>query len=160
QWINPVPVAQVSREKKQTAPACYITQARKGEITLQELGQRITAVCGIPVIITPDAANSTLEGGATRQMTGTLPAPDENGRLPLSSLGSTTMTTSTQPLTLNNLMWQGDINGLLDLMASRSGLYWRMDNGRIVFYLTETRTYPLHMLNTKTSSSSSVSSGS
>ncbi|HCK7460431.1 TPA: secretin N-terminal domain-containing protein, partial [Escherichia coli] len=114
----------------------------------------------IPVIITPDAANSTLEGGATRQMTGTLPAPDENGRLPLSSLGSTTMTTSTQPLTLNNLMWQGDINGLLDLMASRSGLYWRMDNGRIVFYLTETRTYPLHMLNTKTSSSSSVSSGS
>ncbi|AUO60173.1 pilus biosynthesis protein (plasmid) [Escherichia coli] len=35
-----------------------------------------------------------------------------------------------------------------------------MDNGRIVFYLTETRTYPLHMLNTKTSSSSSVSSGS
>ncbi|HCL2248760.1 TPA: PilN family type IVB pilus formation outer membrane protein, partial [Salmonella enterica subsp. enterica serovar Infantis] len=150
QWINPVPVAQVSREKKQTAPACYITQARKGEITLQELGQRITAVCGIPVIITPDAANSTLEGGATRQMTGTLPAPDENGRLPLSSLGSTTMTTSTQPLTLNNLMWQGDINGLLDLMASRSGLYWRMDNGRIVFYLTETRTYPLHMLNTKT----------
>lgn len=108
----------------------------------------------------PDAANSTLEGGATRQMTGTLPAPDENGRLPLSGTGSTTMTTSTQPLTLNNLMWQGDINGLLDLMASRSGLYWRMDNGRIVFYLTETRTYPLHMLNTKTSSSSSVSSGS
>ena len=51
-------------------------------------------------------------------MTGTLPAPDENGRLPLSSLGSTTMTTSTQPLTLNNLMWQGDINGLLDLMAA------------------------------------------
>ncbi len=75
------------KRKKQTAPACYITQARKGEITLQELGQRITAVCGIPVIITPDAANSTLEGGATRQMTGTLPAPDENGRLPLSSLG-------------------------------------------------------------------------
>uniref|UniRef100_UPI003EBF07E8 PilN family type IVB pilus formation outer membrane protein n=1 Tax=Escherichia coli TaxID=562 RepID=UPI003EBF07E8 len=147
-------------KRKTTAPACYITQARKGEITLQELGQRITAVCGIPVIITPDAANSTLEGGATRQMTGTLPAPDENGRLPLSSPGSTTMTTSTQPLTLNNLMWQGDINGLLDLMASRSGLYWRMDNGRIVFYLTETRTYPLHMLNTKTSSSSSVSSGS
>lgn len=68
--------------------------------------------------------------------------------------------TAQKPLTLNNLMWQGDINGLLDLMASRSGLYWRMDNGRIVFYLTETRTYPLHMLNTKTSSSSSVSSGS
>ncbi len=147
--INPVPVRSGIKREKTNSSGLLHHAGKKGEITLQELGQRITAVCGIPVIITPDAANSTLEGGATRQMTGTLPAPDENGRLPLSSLGSTTMTTSTQPLTLNNLMWQGDINGLLDLMASRSGLYWRMDNGRIVFYLTETRTYPLHMLNTK-----------
>ncbi|EBF3227228.1 PilN family type IVB pilus formation outer membrane protein, partial [Salmonella enterica subsp. enterica serovar Derby] len=38
--------------------------------------------------------------------------------------------------------------------------YWRIDNGTIVFYLTETRTYSLAMLNTKTSSSSSVTSGS
>ncbi|EAM4791880.1 plasmid transfer ATPase TraJ [Salmonella enterica subsp. enterica serovar Bredeney] len=160
QWINPVPLSRITREKKAIAPDCYITQARKGEITLQELGQRITAVCGLPVIITPDATSATLEGGVTRQMTGTLPTPDENGRLPLNSPGYTSLSASSQPLTLNNLMWQGDINGLLDLMASRSGLYWRMDNGRIVFYLTETRTYPLYMLNTKTSSSSSVSSGS
>ncbi|EGB3538004.1 PilN family type IVB pilus formation outer membrane protein, partial [Salmonella enterica] len=160
QWINPVPLSRITREKKAIAPDCYITQARKGEITLQELGQRITAVCGLPVIITPDATSATLEGGVTRQMTGTLPTPDENGRLPLNSPGYTSLSASSQPLTLNNLMWQGDINGLLDLMASRSGLYWRMDNGRIVFYLTETRTYPLNMLNTKTSSSSSVSSGS
>lgn len=76
----------IKREKQQLRPATSRRQ-EKGEITLQELGQRITAVCGIPVIITPDAANSTLEGGATRQMTGTLPAPDENGRLPLSSFG-------------------------------------------------------------------------
>ncbi|ECG7533891.1 PilN family type IVB pilus formation outer membrane protein [Salmonella enterica] len=160
QWINPVPLSRITREKKALAPDCYITQARKGEIKLQELGQRITAVCGLPVIITPDATSATLEGGVTRQMTGTLPTPDENGRLPLNSPGYTSLSASSQPLTLNNLMWQGDINGLLDLMASRSGLYWRMDNGRIVFYLTETRTYPLYMLNTKTSSSSSVSSGS
>lgn len=134
QWINPVPLSRITREKKAIAPDCYITQARKGEITLQELGQRITAVCGLPVIITPDATSATLEGGVTRQMTGTLPTPDENGRLPLNSPGYTSLSASSQPLTLNNLMWQGDINGLLDLMASRSGLYWRMDNGRIVFY--------------------------
>ncbi|WHP23959.1 hypothetical protein [Escherichia coli] len=38
---------------------------------------------------------------------------------------------------------------LLDLMASRSGLYCAWDIVGFVFYLTETRTYPLHMLNTK-----------
>lgn len=91
QWINPVPLSRITREKKAIAPDCYITQARKGEITLQELGQRITAVCGLPVIITPDATSATLEGGVTRQMTGTLPTPDENGRLPLNSPGYTSL---------------------------------------------------------------------
>ncbi|ELE5519549.1 PilN family type IVB pilus formation outer membrane protein, partial [Salmonella enterica] len=34
QWINPVPLSRITREKKAIAPDCYITQARKGEITL------------------------------------------------------------------------------------------------------------------------------
>lgn len=164
QWINTTPIPAVTREKKQQAPNCTITQARRSSITIQELGQRITTVCGIPVVITPDAINTaSMEGGTTRQQPGSLPIPDESGRIPLSSLGSTGNTStagSSQPLTFSDLMWQGDLNGLLDLMAARSGLYWRIDNGTIVFYLTETRTYSLAMLNTKTSSSSSVTSGS
>ncbi|EAP3475798.1 PilN family type IVB pilus formation outer membrane protein [Salmonella enterica] len=165
QWINPVPipVSASTREKKQRAPACNITQVTPGDITLQELGQRITAVCGLPVIITPDAVSQpqAQDGGETRRISGPLPVPDENGRLPLNAgaTGISPVTTITRPLTLNNIRWQGDVNGLLDLMATRSGLYWRMDNGRAVFYLTETRTYTLTMLNSRTSSSASVSSG-
>ncbi|EBH2659099.1 PilN family type IVB pilus formation outer membrane protein [Salmonella enterica subsp. enterica serovar Uzaramo] len=161
QWINPVPIPVSAGEKKQRAPACNITLVTPGSITLQELGQRITAVCGLPVIITPDAVSqSPAEGGGeTRRISGPLPVPDENGRLPLNATGLSPVATTTRPLTLTSIMWQGDVNGLLDLMATRSGLYWRMDKGRAVFYLTETRTYTLTMLNSRTSSSASVSSG-
>lgn len=166
QWINPRPIPVTVREKNKRAPACNITQA-KSEIQLQELAQRITTLCGTPVIFTPDALNvgqSTVSAGVTRQISGSLPLPDSSGRTPLNSLGSTMPTTapaavSSQPVNLTGLMWQGELTGLLDLIASRSGLNWRMDNGTIVFYLMETRTYSLAMLNTKMSSTSSVSSG-
>ncbi|MEI7307106.1 PilN family type IVB pilus formation outer membrane protein [Pectobacterium atrosepticum] len=163
QWINPTPIPAAIRSKSKEVPICNITQAKK-DITLQEMAQRITAICGTPVIFTPDAINvsqSSTNSGVTRQMPGTLPIPDDNGRIPLQTLGSTTgaTVTSNQPISLENLMWQGDLAGLLDLMASRTGLYWRIDNGSIVFYLMETRSYALSMLNTKTSSTSSVSSG-
>lgn len=164
QWINPSPIPVAVRERNRQAPSCNITQAKKN-ITLQELAQRITALCGTPVIFTPDAidiSQSSVSTGVTRQMSGSLPPPDDSGRTPLASLGGVTSPATggtSQPLNLTGLMWQGDLGGLLDLMASRSGLYWRMDNGTIVFYLMETRTYSLAMLNTKTSSTSSVSSG-
>lgn len=164
QWINPSPIPVAVREKTRQAPACNITQA-KNTITLQELAQRITALCGTPVIFTPDAldiSQSSVSSGVTRQMSGSLPPPDDSGRVPLASLGGTATAPATgasQPLNLTGLMWQGDLADLLDLMASRSGLYWRMDNDTVVFYLMETRTYSLAMLNTKTSSTSSVSSG-
>lgn len=166
QWINPRPIPVAVREKNKRAPSCNITQA-KSEIQLHELAQRITTLCGTPVIFTPDALSvgqNTVSTGVTRQMSGTLPLPDASGRIPLNSLGSTTQAAtpavaSNQPVNLTGLMWQGELTGLLDLVASRSGLNWRMDNGTIVFYLMETRTYSLAMLNTKTSSTSSVSSG-
>ncbi len=166
QWINPRPIPVAVREKNKRAPACNITQGKR-EIQLQELAQRITTSCGTPVIFTPDALSagqSTVSAGVTRQMSGTLPLPDASGRIPLNSLGSTTQAAapavaSNQPVNLTGLMWQGELTGLLDLVASRSGLNWRMDKGTIVFYLMETRTYSLAMLNTKTSSTSSVSSG-
>ncbi|HDW1110498.1 TPA: PilN family type IVB pilus formation outer membrane protein, partial [Enterobacter hormaechei subsp. hoffmannii] len=146
QWINPSPIPVAVRERNHQAPSCNITQA-KNTITLQELAQRITALCGTPVIFTPDAldiSQSSVSTGVTRQMSGTLPPPDDSGRTPLASLGGVTSLPTggtSQPLNLTGLMWQGDLGGLLDLMASRSGLYWRMDNGTIVFYLMETRTY-------------------
>ncbi|NWJ78860.1 PilN family type IVB pilus formation outer membrane protein [Enterobacter sp. SECR19-1250] len=164
QWINPSPIPVAIREKSRQAPACNITQARPS-ITLQELAQRITSLCGTPVIFTPDAlsfSQGSVSTGVTRQISGSLPVPDESGRIPLNSLGSTTAApavTGNQAMNLTGVMWQGDLSGLLDLMASRSGLYWRMDGGTIVFYLMETRSYTLAMLNTKTSSTSSVSSG-
>ncbi|MBE0026573.1 PilN family type IVB pilus formation outer membrane protein [Enterobacter cloacae complex sp.] len=161
QWINTQPLPAEARDIARKAPDCYITQA-KPQITLQELAQNISEICRVPVIFTPDAAGATRStgGGVTRQINGPLPVPDESGRLPLNAATPATSTVSDgAPLVLTNLMWQGELEGLLNQMASRSGLYWKEDHDSIVFYLLETRTYSLAMLNTKTTSNSSVSSG-
>lgn len=161
QWINTQPLPAEARDTARKAPDCYITQA-KPQITLQELAQNISEICRVPVIFTPDAAGATRStgGGVTRQINGPLPVPDDSGRLPLNAATPATSTVSDgAPLVLTNLMWQGELEGLLNQMASRSGLYWKQDHGSIVFYLLETRTYSLAMLNTKTTSNSSVSSG-
>ncbi|NDL64288.1 PilN family type IVB pilus formation outer membrane protein [Enterobacteriales bacterium SAP-6] len=167
-WVNLKPVASaVATPEDKTLPLCQITLNRPDGMTLPELGQRITALCGLRVTITPDALQSltTNIGGAvaTQQMTGNLPAPDDNGRVPLAQIGGQGAQSAPVALsgtTITGLKWQGDLRGLLDIAASRLGLSWRSDQGNIVFYQLDTRTYQLVILNTKIDSSATVNSGS
>jgi type IVB pilus formation R64 PilN family outer membrane protein len=136
-------------------------------MTLPEIGQRITAVCGLRVTITPDALQTLVASGGgnvtTQQMTGRLPAPDDSGRVPLSQIGGQGQQTSAVSLedpVLSGLKWNGNLRGLLDIISSRLGLSVRNDQGNIVFYLLDTRTYQLVILNTKIDSTASVNSGS
>lgn len=41
--------------------------------------------------------------------------------------------------------WRGDLKGLLDHLAMRTGKHWKLDDGRIYFYKTETRTFHVHL---------------
>ncbi len=167
-WVNLKPLASaVAAPEDKTLPSCQITLNRPDGMTLPELGQRITALCGLRVTITPDALQSltTTIGGAvtTQQMTGNLPAPDDNGRVPLAQIGGQGAQSAPVALsgtTITGLKWQGDLRGLLDIAASRLGLSWRSDQGNIVFYQLDTRTYQLVILNTKIDSSATVNSGS
>lgn len=40
-----------------------------------------------------------------------------------------------------NINYDGKLSGLLDVAANKSGAWWRVDDGRIVFYRTLTRTF-------------------
>lgn len=54
-WVNLKPVPTVSRDTPlENFPDCQITLARDG-LTLPEIGERITALCGVRVIFSPDA---------------------------------------------------------------------------------------------------------
>lgn len=163
-WVNLKAVPTVSHGmQKDTFPDCQITLARDG-LTLPEIGERITALCGIRVIFSPDALAMGQSVGTTQAMKGPLPAPDDNGRIPLDQLGAAAGTISTgvasTPVMMNGLRWQGKLSGLLDMIAARTGLTPRMDNGAILFSLLETRTFQFTFLNTNITSNASVTSGS
>nr|WP_310615777.1 PilN family type IVB pilus formation outer membrane protein [Pantoea cypripedii] len=167
-WVNLQPVMPVvSTPDEKNLPPCQITINRPDGISLPELGQRVTALCGIRVSITPDAfgaLNSSASGNViTSQVSGNLPAPDDNGRVPLSQMGRVstqpTVAQSSQAL-IRGLKYQGDIRGLLDMAASAMGLSWRSDSSGVYFYLQDTRTFQLVILNTKVNSSASINSGS
>ncbi|EGL8326443.1 hypothetical protein IRK73_000752 [Salmonella enterica] len=122
-WVNLKPVPTVSRDTPlENFPDCQITLARDG-LTLPEIGERITALCGVRVIFSPDALAVGQSSGTTRALNGPLPVPDNNGRIPLDQLGGAVDTAgvTATPLVLSGLRWQGKLSGLLDMIAARTG---------------------------------------
>ncbi|HFW3088922.1 TPA: PilN family type IVB pilus formation outer membrane protein [Salmonella enterica subsp. enterica serovar Reading] len=166
QWVNLKPIAQVtSSPQKAGLPACSITISSRDGMTLPEISERITRICGVRVILAPEVMATgygVASAGVTRRISGALPVPDDNGRIPLDQMGVTGggQPQTVVPTTLSGLRWQGPLTGLLDSIAARTGLSWRTDHGAVVFYLTETRTFQFTFLNTRVSSNASVSSGS
>ncbi|HFX2464499.1 TPA: PilN family type IVB pilus formation outer membrane protein [Salmonella enterica subsp. enterica serovar Java] len=165
-WVNLKPIAQATPSpQKAGLSACSITISSRDGLTLPEISERITRICGVRVILSPEVmatGHGVASAGGTRRISGTLPVPDDNGRIPLDQLGSTGggPQAAAAPVTLNGLRWQGPLAGLLDSVAARTGLSWRTEQGAVVFYLTETRTFQFTFLNTRVNSNASVSSGS
>lgn len=165
-WVNLKPIAQAAPPpQKAGLPACNITISSRDGLTLPEISERITRICGVRVILAPEvmaAGHGMAPAGATRRISGVLPVPDDNGRIPLDQLGGAGggQQQAAAPVTLNGLRWQGPLAGLLDSVAARTGLSWRTEQGAVTFYLTQTRTFRFAFLNTRVSSNASVSSGS
>jgi type IVB pilus formation R64 PilN family outer membrane protein len=163
QWINPVPIIEKQSVNK-AAPGCSITLNKQGSISFNEITQRITSVCGVPVTITPDAmiALTGVSSGKTEQITGSIPPPDASGMVPLATMGGS-ITKPTIPTgagnTLNGLYWSGSLSGLLDTISSRLGVSWRYEQGRVVFYYLETRTFAIAFMDSKADFNSKVVSG-
>lgn len=156
QWINPVPLNAVSY-KKEALPGCAVTLTRPGEMTLADVGAFITQDCKIPVVITPDAQFSGTQQGATERMSGAIPvpAPDASGMVPLAQMGGASRpATVSIANTLKGIHWQGSLSGLLDHVTTRLGLSWRFEQGRIVIFYFDTRSFPVSFLDLQTSSQS------
>lgn len=161
QWINTTPIIEKSTVNK-AAPGCSITLNRQGSISLSEITQRITSVCGVPVTISPDAtmALGGVSTGKTEQISGSIPAPDATGMVPLAAMRGATKTVVTgSGNTLNGLYWSGSLSGLLDTISSRLGISWRYEQGRIFFYYLETRSFAIAFMDSKADFNSKVVSG-
>ncbi len=158
QWINPVPITEPVKGAQ--LPGCAITYTNPGKVSLNDLSAFITRTCRIPVVIAPDAVNA-IAAGVTEKITGSLPAPDASGMVPLNQMGgvATQTRTATVGNTLTGLWWQGSLSGFLDNITTRLGLSWRYESGRIRIFMTETRSYPVTFLDYQTAFTSKVVSG-
>lgn len=157
QWVNPQPLP-VS-EKTRQVPDCSIALEYAVPMTLAQAAQRITASCHLPVII--QASSGLLAYSETRQMSSPPPLPDAGGRTPLSAAGAVPAvqrTLSASP-DVGTLSWQGPLGGLLDTLATRSGMHWRYEGGQITFFSQTTETFQIAVLNASTSMDASVTGG-
>lgn len=161
QWINTTPV--IENIQRKDVPGCSVTINRQGAVTLNDISQRISGICRIPVTVTPDALQvlAGSSGGKTEQIKGAIPVPDASGMLPLASMGGTAQTSVpvSSGSTLDGLYWSGSLSGLLDSVSSRLGISWRYEHGRITFFYLETRTFPIAFMDSKAEFNSKVVSG-
>ena len=161
QWINPRPVMDKSTGK--TVPGCPIVIHTRQSITLQQVVQRITESCHIPVRITPDvlAYLNTSTTGSTQQIQGALPPPDASGMVPLAAIGASDTPPSRLPgntAALSELNASG-LTTLLNAVSSRLGISWRYDGSHIIFYYLETQTFPITYMDSQVAYNATVVSG-
>nr|WKV17596.1 hypothetical protein psn0606-3_00007 [Shigella sonnei] len=135
---------QLLKAGKAISAACPIVINTRSDIELRQIAQRITQTCHIPVRISADVW-TYLNGtgtGSTQQMTGSIPAPDANGMVPLASVGSQPVKVSSGGTSLPELNISG-LPALLQTVSSRLGISWKYDKGRITFFYLETRSFPI-----------------
>nr|WP_241390239.1 PilN family type IVB pilus formation outer membrane protein [Serratia proteamaculans]ULG14168.1 PilN [Serratia proteamaculans]ULG17279.1 PilN [Serratia proteamaculans]ULG17634.1 PilN [Serratia proteamaculans]ULG17847.1 PilN [Serratia proteamaculans] len=163
QWINPYPLnAQAGGNG--LLPPCAVAINRPGSITLAEVSAFISKRCRLPVVVTPDAQAmlAPTGGGKTEQLSGSVPAPDPNGMVPLAALGGSPVRPApavTGGTALRGVFWQGELGGLLDNVTTRLGLSWRYEQGRIAIFYLDTRTFPVMFMDSKASFGSKTVSG-
>ncbi|MFZ4220673.1 PilN family type IVB pilus formation outer membrane protein [Enterobacter ludwigii] len=166
QWINPVPLGGQGTTAE-PLPPCAVAINRPGSVSLADIGAFISQRCHLPVVVTPDAQavlQPAAGGGKTESMSGSIPPPDAGGMVPLASLGAAGMAGGggravSGGASLQGVLWQGALSGLLDNVTTRLGLSWRYEQGHIAIFYLDTRTFPVMFMDSTASFSSKTLSG-
>ncbi|MDI6540058.1 PilN family type IVB pilus formation outer membrane protein, partial [Pantoea ananatis] len=129
-WVNLKPIqSAIAAPDDVRMPPCPVYFNSPEGLTLPQIASRINALCGFRVYISPEVSAALLQsaGGSvvTSQMSGRLPAPDDNGRVPLAQMGMpaqpAVMSTS-EPVLFQGTRFQGDAQEALNIAASTLGL--------------------------------------
>ncbi|WP_436883121.1 PilN family type IVB pilus formation outer membrane protein [Enterobacter asburiae] len=161
QWVNKTPISD-SGQSAANIPSCSLSLAIAGNTDLKRIGQQITRACGIPVVVNLTVGGTT-GSGVTQKITGAIPPPTDNGMVPLGAINGQTAPLSTPVASgagsLNGIRWQGELSGLVNVLDSRLGIFSRFEQGRIVFFDTETRTFQINLIDSTNDTESKMNSG-
>ncbi|EAA4188426.1 PilN family type IVB pilus formation outer membrane protein [Salmonella enterica subsp. enterica serovar Abony] len=100
---------------------CPIMLNEASLLSINELGRKIESICHIPVVMNNTVTSEKNENG-------------DNDR------------TEVSPSPYVSVNWTGPLKGLLDDVSARTGYSWRLDDGRIVFFYRDTRTFQIYAL--------------
>lgn len=126
-------------------------------VSLSELVTMISIDLGMKIVLTQDAVDYSKGGGGGGAGDGKGDANDGPGGD--GPGGATAEASIFKDISVGNvpgseikftLNYKGKVAGLLDVIASKSGLFWRFDKGQIVIMRNDTKTYTLDMLPGKT----------
>lgn len=153
-------------ERNETLPAVFSQPAifDRSINNIQEFAERVTALTGYPVKVTPEAQTMAQRaaspaygqgmagGGQSLPGLGPVPTPMTGAAGALPGVGGYQQSIR---ITYTN----GTVKGLLDTVASRYGIWWKLDGGAIKFYYTDTRTFTIRAVPGDSALNATVATG-
>jgi type IVB pilus formation R64 PilN family outer membrane protein len=136
------------------APKVQATLARdftvnRTFLSLTDLAERVAQLTGVPVVVSPDAANAGLQvtGGTLGGQTGGGVTVMPPGGAGLPALPGLTGANASVPFGGGiSMSYSGPLSGFLDATAARYGVSWEWANGTIQFFRYATKSFQLSTL--------------
>lgn len=156
-WLATTPVKLTKLPAVFQAPATFDRTVD----SLAEFAERISLRSGVPARVTPQAATiaASQAGEAPSRPAG--PAPGNSMAVPSLALPSAMPAASGARGTGLRIVYaQGTLQGLLDTVAARYGVFWKYAEGGIQFYYTESQTFQISAIPGESALSASVATSS
>ena len=122
-------------------------------LTMGQLATQLTQMTGIQVHVASQV-HAFLSAAQEVPQQQALPALPGQRRAYLPPVSLPNVSKNKNVIALN---WNGSLTGLLNLVATRTGTFWKYDNGEIRFFLTETKAFSVNALPGNTSLTSNIS---
>lgn len=144
-----------------------VTYHPAGKVSLADIASWIQQTTGL-IIDTAEiqasanfSSNDSGSSASSAAPGGPVPTGVVMPPLPNTGLSSSvSLPGGTPALQLLSINYAGPLSGLLDIAANKLGIWWKMSDGRVVFYRTETKTFYLPAIAKTSSGSSSISANS
>lgn len=134
--------------------------------SITDVAERITALSGIPVSISPDSISNSMGGMQQGQQQSQQPVassmpPPMPGAGPIPQGGITSFNGASLPLGGGiQLTYTGNLSGFMDLACARFGLSWEYRDNQVVIFRTITKTFVVYALPGDTTLDSKISNQS
>lgn len=148
-WLGANPV-EISRGKLPEFLSVKVSIAQEVG-SLSEMGEYLSAIAKVPVRVSEEASSVAVRnlsgGGSFAQSSATQAAPRATPALPPLPVPGTAPRAAQGAASNVTINFSGPLSSLLDLVASRFGVFWRyVPTGAIEFFYRETKTWTVYAM--------------